>query len=173
MKNKKILSILLVVLSVAMLAAGCGEKTSAPVNDVPSDVVAEDSEGSSSEESESTEAVSEETTEATEGSENADVTVLGEGNTVFTFVVTDKDGNETNFEIHTDAKTVGEALLALGLIEGEEGAYGLYVKVVNGITADYDVDGTYWAFYVDGEYATSGVDMTDIVEGSVYSFKVE
>ena len=57
--------------------------------------------------------------------------------------------------------------------EGEDGQYGLYVKTVNGITADYDVDGTYWAFYINGEYAMSGVDVTDIAAGSTYAFKVE
>ena len=66
-----------------------------------------------------------------------------------------------------------EALLAEGLIEGENGAYGLYVKKVNGIVADYDIDKTYWAFYINGEYAMSGVDTTEIVEGATYSFKVE
>ena len=48
-----------------------------------------------------------------------------------------------------------------------------YVKKVNGITADYDADQTYWAFYVNGEYATAGVDSTTIEEGATYSFKVE
>ena len=67
---------------------------------------------------------------------------------------------------------MGDALLELGLIEGEEGAYGLYVKKVNGITADYDTDQTYWAFYINGEMAMTGVDATDIEAGSVYSFKV-
>ena len=47
------------------------------------------------------------------------------------------------------------------------------MKTVNGITADYDVDQTYWAFYVNGEYATSGADTTAIEEGAAYSFKVE
>ena len=101
------------------------------------------------------------------------VTVLGEGATQFAFTVIDKDDNETAFEIHTDKEIVGEALLELGLIEGEAGAYGLFVKTVNGITADYDVDQTYWAFYVNGEYATSGVDTTPIEEGMTYTFKVE
>ena len=109
----------------------------------------------------------------TEVGTNADVTVMGEGATVFSFVVVEKDGNETAFEIHTDKTTVGEALLDVELIEGEESEYGLYVKTVNGITADYDVDGTYWAFYINGEMAMSGVDTTDIVEGDIYSFKVE
>lgn len=102
----------------------------------------------------------------------AEVQKLGEGATSFYFNVVDKDGNETKFEIHTDKTRVGDALMELGLIEGDAGAYGLYVKKVNGITADYDVDKTYWSFYVNGEYAVSGVDMTDIVAGETYMFKV-
>lgn len=102
-----------------------------------------------------------------------EVEVLGEGKTMFLFTVVDKDGNETNFEIHTDKEIVGEALLDLELIAGDDGEFGLYVKTVNGITADYDVDQTYWAFYVDGEYAMSGVDSTTIEEGMTYAFKVE
>ena len=91
----------------------------------------------------------------------------------FTFEVVDKDGNMTTFDITTDKATVGEALLEEGLIKGEVGQYGLYVTEVNGIVADYNIDKTYWAFYVDGGYAASGVDMTDVVDGATYSFKVE
>ena len=90
----------------------------------------------------------------------------------FHFVVVDGEGNETTFEIQTDKTTVGEALLEEGLIAGEEGAYGLYVKTVNGITADYDVDKTYWAFYINGEMAMTGVDATKIEDGATYSFEV-
>ncbi len=72
------------------------------------------------------------------------------------------------FTIRTDAETVGEALLEHELIDGEQGAYGLYVKVVNGMTADFDVDQSYWSFEVDGEYAMTGVDGTEIIEGSIY-----
>ncbi|NBI58393.1 DUF4430 domain-containing protein [Lachnospiraceae bacterium] len=99
--------------------------------------------------------------------------VLGEGETQFPFTVVDQEGEETLFEIHTDKETVGEALQDVGLIEGEEGEYGLFVKTVNGITADYDKDGVYWAFYVNGEYAAEGVDSTKITEGDTYAFKVE
>lgn len=112
-------------------------------------------------------------TTGTEANAQTDGNVLGEGNTKFTFIVVDKEGNETEFEIHTDKEIVGDALLELDLIAGDEGDYGLYVKTVNGITADYDVDGTYWAFYIDGEYAMTGVDSTTITEGATYSFKVE
>ncbi len=99
--------------------------------------------------------------------------VLGEGATKFTFTVTDTEGKETTYQINTDKKTVGEALVELDLIAGEEGEFGLYVKTVDGITVDYDKDGKYWAFYVNGEYATAGADSTEITEGATYSFKVE
>lgn len=104
---------------------------------------------------------------------SAQAPAVGEGNTAFFFTVTDKDGTETRFEVHTDKTIVGEALQDLGLIAGDEGEFGLYVKTVNGITVDYEKDGVYWAFYVDGQYATSGVDSTSITEGATYSFKVE
>ena len=99
--------------------------------------------------------------------------VLGEGQTKIFFTVVDKDGNESNYEIHTDKETVGDALLEHELIAGDESEYGLYVKQVTGITADYNTDGTYWAFYVNGEYASTGVDSTPVNEGETYAFKVE
>lgn len=102
-----------------------------------------------------------------------DCIILGEGGTEFQFIAADTEGSETQFTIHTDKETVGEALLELGLIEGTEGAYGLYVNTVNGITLDYNKDGLYWAFYVNGEYAQSGVDSTAITEGGTYSFQAE
>ncbi len=107
------------------------------------------------------------TTAVTNGNE------LGQGAVTFTFTVTDKDGNSTECIIHTDKAMVGEALMEHGLVQGEEGAYGLYVKTVNGITADYNVDKTYWAFYVNGEYAAAGVDKTAVTDGASYAFKVE
>ena len=114
------------------------------------------------------------TQEVTPGtSVSVESNVLGEGDTKFTLSVVDQDGNETQFEIHTDKETVGEALLECGLVEGDEGEFGLYVKKVNGIEADYDKNGTYWAFYINGEYATTGVDSTTITEGDTYSLKVE
>ena len=85
----------------------------------------------------------------------------------------DGEGKETLFEIHTDKTTVGEALLELELVAGEVQQYGLYIKSVNGITADFDVDKTYWAFYINDEYAQTGIDQTKIEEGTSYSLRVE
>lgn len=102
-----------------------------------------------------------------------DVKEIGNGKTKLSFVAVDLYGHETEFQVKTDKATVGEALAEHNIIAGEEGSYGLYVKTVNGITLDFDKDGTYWAFYVDGKYAEKGVDQTEINENSVYSFKPE
>lgn len=96
----------------------------------------------------------------------------GEGQTAFTLQVVGADGQQTDFAIHTDEKTVGAALLKLELVAGENSQYGLYVKTVNGVTAD-DKAKQYWAFYVDGKYAEKGVDATEIVAGATYALKLE
>ena len=46
-------------------------------------------------------------------------------------------------------------------------------KTFNGMTADYDKDGVYWAFYIDGEYAMTGVVATNITDGAQYAFRME
>ena len=91
----------------------------------------------------------------------------------FTFEVTGEDGQTSVFTITTEKATVGEALFDEGLIEGEDGQFGLYVKKVNGMLADYEVTGTYWAFYIDGAYGATGVDKTPVKDGATYAFKIE
>ena len=144
---------MVLIVAMALFTTGCNGSTQ--------------SSGSSADTSQEASAQTDDSTQTDGG------TQLGEGSTEFAFTVVDKEGNETAFTIHTDKETVGEALLELGLIEGDESEYGLYVKTVNGITADYDTDGVYWAFYVNGEYAQSGVDTTAITAGDSYAFKVE
>lgn len=108
------------------------------------------------------------TTEAiTDGAE------FGEGDKSFTLEVTGEDANVISCVVYTNASTVGEALTALNLIDGDDSEYGLFVKSVNNMTYNYETDGKYWAFYVDGEYAVTGVDDTEITDGSTYAFKVE
>ncbi len=98
---------------------------------------------------------------------------LGNGSKHFDFTAVDSDGTEYKFHIHTDKTYVGEALEEFGLLEGNEGPYGLYVNKVNGIYAEYEVTGTYWAFYVDGNYAQAGIDLTEITEDTAYLMKIE
>ncbi len=112
-----------------------------------------------------------ETTEAP--AETAPVTVLGEGSKSFELTIVDKEGAEHLYLIHTDEEMVGFALIAHELIEGEEGPYGMYIKSVLGQVLDYDADGMYWSFYINGEYALTGVDQTPITEGESYQLKAE
>ena len=100
-------------------------------------------------------------------------TDFGTGATVFTFEVTNVEGETKSFQVHTDETIVGKALINAGLIAGEDSDYGLYVKTVMGISLDYDTDGKYWAFYVDGAYAATGVDQTELTAGSTYAFRAE
>lgn len=107
---------------------------------------------------------------------NADaqaLTQLGHGEKSFIFKAENKDGTFSEFVIHTDEKTVGDALSKIGMIFGEEGQYGLYVNIVNGYKAEYETDGKYWAFYVNGTLAETGVDSVEITEGAEYMFKTE
>lgn len=102
-----------------------------------------------------------------------DKNVRGEGEKEFIFQVVTADGETKEFTVRTDKQKVGDALVDEGLIEGENGAYGIYVKTVDGETHDYATDGYYWAFYIGEDYAMTGVDATDIEEGKTYCFKAE
>ena len=96
------------------------------------------------------------------------------GKGAITVEVEVKAGEESiTFTIKTDKETLGEALLEHNLIEGVEGAYGLYVKKVNGILADYDVDQSWWCLYKNGEMMMTGVDTTEIADGEHYELVYE
>ncbi len=92
---------------------------------------------------------------------------FGEGEITVTVKVEAEEQSVT-FTLHTDEQYLGDALLAHDLIAGEEGPYGLYVKTVNGIVADYDEDQSYWNFTKDGELMMVGVDMAEIADGECY-----
>lgn len=174
--------ILLLAAAATLTIAGCsgGDSSSSSASTASESSVvsvsessAESSEAASGTSSEASSESSSETSAEPESSVSAEATDIGEGETAFTFIVTLDDGSSTYYNVHTDETTVGAALLGVGLIEGDESEYGLYVKTVDGVTKDYDADGQYWSFYIDGEYAMSGVDSTDIVAGSSYEFRVE
>jgi len=109
-------------------------------------------------------------TDSTVKDESSSFSEVGEGSTHFIFKLIDADGESKLMRVHTDAATVGDALTALGLIAGEKSEYGLMVNTVCGLSADYEKDKAYWAFFVEGEYASAGVDATEIEKGAVYSF---
>lgn len=90
------------------------------------------------------------------------------GSKTVTVEVVHGDASTKSFTYHTDAEYLGEVLLAEGLIEGEQGDFGLYILVVDGERADYSVDGGWWGLYQQGELTPTGVDMTPIADGDAY-----
>lgn len=101
------------------------------------------------------------------------VIVTDEVTKVITVTVTDNEGKDTVFSITTRGVTLRDALEQENLIDGDEDEYGLYVKYVNGIRADYDKDKAWWGFYKDGELLPAGVESTEIADGDSYQIKYE
>ena len=92
---------------------------------------------------------------------------FGSGDKTITAKV--KSGEKSvTFTINTDKDTLGDALTEHNLVLGEEGEYGMYVKVVNGIEADYDKTQSYWGFTKNGESLMTGIDMEEISDGDSY-----
>ena len=91
-----------------------------------------------------------------------------EGMKSFTLTIVHKDGTSKDMNMKTDAEFLGAYLEEEGIIKGEEGQYGLYIKEVDGEKAVYEEDNAYWAFYEGEEYASKGIDLTPITDGAVY-----
>lgn len=94
-------------------------------------------------------------------------TALGEGEKELSLEVIAGEKSVV-FAVNSDCETVGEALKENELISGEEGPYGMYIKTVNGILADYDKNQSYWSFTKAGEYMTTGVDATEFSDGDKF-----
>lgn len=162
---------LIMVMSLCFGLVACGSKPEAPATTEAATTAA------ASEETTAATEAAEETTEAAADAADEDGVVIledgktyGEGATSFTFVVTDKDENTVTVTVNTDEQTVGAALVALNLVSGSTSEYGLMVDTVNGITLDYNKDNMYWSFYINDEYAMTGVDATPVEADATYSF---
>jgi hypothetical protein len=89
-----------------------------------------------------------------------------EGTKTFTLTVVHGDGTSKDFSITTEREFLAEALLDENLIE-ESDSPGMYTTV-DGETADYSVDQSYWSFYIGEDYAMEGMNTTAIQNGAVY-----
>lgn len=94
-----------------------------------------------------------------------------EGSKSITIEVVNKEQESTNYQLKTDAEYLRQAMEeAEGLtFSGTESEYGMMVDTVNGETADYSVDSSYWAFYVNGDYCNNGIDTQPVVDGDAFS----
>ncbi|MEG1847908.1 MAG: DUF4430 domain-containing protein, partial [Lachnospiraceae bacterium] len=82
-----------------------------------------------------------------------------------------EDKTLDTFAIKTKEEFLRGAMEQEKLIQGEEGDYGLYITAVNGVSADYDANQSWWCVTKNGgEMVTTGVDTTPIVDGEKYEF---
>jgi hypothetical protein len=77
------------------------------------------------------------------------------------------DGASKDFSIRTDSAYLRGALEEENLIAGDESEFGLFVRTVDGYTAD-DGKQEWWSFTKDGEMLMTGVDATPIEDGERY-----
>ena len=98
-----------------------------------------------------------------------------EGSKAITMEVVNKEKESKVYEVKTDAEYLKQAMEeAQGLtFEGEESQYGMTIMSVNGETADYNTDGAYWSFYVNGEYCNYGVDSQPVMDGDKFLIQYE
>ena len=75
--------------------------------------------------------------------------------------------NTTVYNVQTDAKYLRQAMEEADGLEfsGSEGAFGLMVETVNGVTADWNVDASFWGFYVNGDDCKYGIDSQPVEDG--------
>ncbi len=88
-----------------------------------------------------------------------------QGSKSITFTIVDKGKAENDFIIKTDEEYLAKALENEGLIIYD--AQGLYTTI-NGITADYNKDGAWWAIYIGEEMAPVGLNDIPVTDGGEY-----
>jgi len=93
-----------------------------------------------------------------------------EGSKEITIEVIDDEGKSTLYEVKTDAEFLREALEETEGLEvvGTESQYGLTIISVNGVTADFTVDSSYWSIMVNGEYGMYGADSQPVTDGDAF-----
>ena len=84
----------------------------------------------------------------------------------FTVIVVHADGTENTFTYGTNDSYLGPVLVEKGLIV-ESSSPGLY-NIVDGETADWNVDQSYWSFYIGEEMAMYGMNDAVIHDGDVF-----
>lgn len=77
------------------------------------------------------------------------------------------DGSEKDFTLATKHETLGETLVEAGLIEGEEGPYGIYIMTVDGETVDESRQ-QWWCLTKGGQQHNQSADSTVLADGDSY-----
>lgn len=179
MKNSfKALLLSLLIAATAVITTACSDGNGGGTTTTPSSsaAISTAEESNSQENTEKPADTSNADNSQTQGEEPGDLwtgakytedTEVGEG--AVTLKVKVVAGEKTiTITVHTDKDNLGDALVENDLVSGDESEYGLYIKSVNGILADYDKDQSWWAISKDGEMLSTGADSTPIADGENY-----
>ena len=93
-----------------------------------------------------------------------------QGAKAITIEVIDNEQKSTLYEVNTDAEYLRQAMEETKGLEfsGTESEYGLTLITVNGVTADFSVDSSYWSIMVNGEYGMFGIESQPVSDGDKY-----
>lgn len=93
------------------------------------------------------------------------------GSKTVTIEVISQSQECTVYELKTDAEFLKQAMEETeGLtFSGTESSYGLMIDTVNEEKADYNVNGAYWAFFVNDEYCQYGIDTQPVMDGDIFT----
>lgn len=91
----------------------------------------------------------------------------GDGLVQFSVIVVHGDKSEEIFLYEVQPGKLGKTLEEKGLISSEGADAGMF-HTVDGEKADWNVNKSYWAFYINNEYALKGIYDTNIEDGQNY-----
>ena len=93
-----------------------------------------------------------------------------DGTKNITIEVVDNTATSILYEITTTADFLQEAIEETEGLEvtGTDGEFGVMVDTVNGIRADFTLDGAYWSFNVNGDYCNYGISEQPILDGDKF-----
>lgn len=161
------------VAALTLVLTGCnnGSQSSAPTNQTSaasSDSTVSKTESSAVSETTSS-TVSETASALWESARYKEDTELGEGKNSVKIEVK-ADGKSVTLTIHSDSNNLEKILTENDLVEGDQSEFGLYIKKVNGIRADYDADKAYWALCKDGASTATGASGITVANDEHYEF---
>ncbi len=77
------------------------------------------------------------------------------------------DGSSKDFTLDTQEEYLGPVLVAEGVVEDNQSAYGLYILTADGETADESAQ-EWWKITKNGGQLNTGADSTPIADGEHY-----
>ena len=89
------------------------------------------------------------------------------GDKTVTVQVVHGDGTDREFVLNTDQEYLGGALVEGGVVEDNQGPYGLYILTADGETAD-EAKQEWWCITRDGGQLNLGADQQPIADGEHY-----